>query len=491
MHDVPARGFVRWRRLILLRAVAISILIGCALGLVSPTEAAVFNPKNVTLANGLQLVAVSDHRLPVVSHMVWYKVGAADEPPGHSGIAHLLEHLMFKGTPSVPQGAFSKQIARFGGQENAFTSYDYTAYYQNVPRDRLEEVMTMEADRMVNLTLTEAQVDPERSVVLEERSQRIDNDPASVLGEEAQAVRFLNHPYRRPIIGWLHEIEGLNADEVLDFYRHWYAPNNAIVVVSGDITIDDLRALGERTYGRLPAANLPARPELAEPPQHTERRVSLTDARVRQPSWSRSWNAPSYRAGETAQAYPLQVLAELLGGGSTSRLYRRLVVEQPLCVSAAAWYDPSARGPASFTIAASPRPGVTLAQIEEAVTSEINALVRPGSNDAITDEEVVRTQQRMAADAIYARDRYSTASHLIGEALAIGQSLDDVEAWPERIAAVDQAQVEKSARDLFERPGVTALLMGTGAVASAADPSTPEPSAPAAPPSGGGVGAIR
>lgn len=444
-----------------------------------------------TLANGLKVLVREDRRAPVAVSQVWYKVGSSYEPSGLTGISHLLEHLMFKGTPTVPQGEFSRRIARIGGQENAFTSYDYTAYYQNVARDRLEQVMEMEADRMVNLTLTEAQVTPERMVVLEERSQRIDNDPAAILGEEAQAVRFLNHPYRRPIIGWLHEIEGLDAKEVLAFYRRWYAPNNAVVVVSGDITLDDLRALAERTYGRLPKGELPDRPQLGEPPQRVERRVSLTDARVGQPSWTRSWLAPSYRSGEVARAYPLQVLAELLGGGPTSRLYRRLVVEQPLAVAAAAGYDPTQRGPASFIVYASPRPGVALEQIEDAVEAEIAALVRPGSNDPIGEEEVARAKGRMAADAVYARDQYSTASHLIGEALSIGQSLDDVEAWPERIAAVDRAQVEAAARAVLRDTGVTALLLADGTAPPTDGPPTDGPPAPAGPPPGRGGTVIR
>jgi zinc protease len=453
----------------------LALLIGAA-GLLAPdaARARVFDPKTFTLANGLQVVVVSDHRVPVVSHMIWYKVGAADEPEGHSGIAHLLEHLMFKGTHDIAQGEFSRIVARNGGQENAFTSYDYTAYFQNIARDRLGLVMGMEADRMTNLVLTEPQVAPEKLVVLEERRMRTDNDPGAVLNEEAQAVRYLNHPYRRPVIGWESEIAALTSTEVVDFYRHWYAPNNAIVVVTGDITPDEVRPLAERAYGRITRAQVPKRLELHEPPQRAERRLALTDARVRQPSWARSWPAPSYRYGAVVHAYPLQVLEEVLGGGATSRLYRKLVVEQALAVSADASYEPSRRGPATLVISARPRPGVTLEQLEQAVTGIVREIVESG----VTDEEVERAKQRMVADAVYARDSYSTAAYVMGEALAIGQTIDDVEAWPERVRAVTRPQVEAAARFVLNEPGVTALLIAVNGGAAVTGAAAGGPTAP-------------
>jgi zinc protease len=335
--------------------------------------------------------------------------------------------------------------------------------------------MGMEADRMTNLVVTEPQVAPEKLVVLEERRMRTDNDPGAVLNEEAQAVRYLNHPYRRPVIGWESEIAALTSTEVLDFYRHWYAPNNAIVVVTGDITPDEVRPVAEHAYGGIARADVPKRLELREPPQRTERRLALTDARVRQPYWARSWPAPSYRYGAVVHAYPLQALEKILGGGSTSRLYRKLVVEQALAVSADASYDPSRRGPATLEISASPRPGVSLEQLEQAVTAIVGEIVASG----VTDEEVEGAKQRLVADAVYARDSYSTAAYVMGEALAIGQTIDDVEAWPERVRAVTQPQVEAAARFVLNEPGVTALLLaangssvGTGA--AAAVPAAPD-----------------
>jgi zinc protease len=323
-------------------------------------SARVFNPETFTLANGMQVVVVPNHRVPVVTHMVWYKVGAADEPAGRSGIAHFLEHLMFKGTKTLGPGEYSRILARNGGRENAFTSADYTAYFQTVALDRLELVMKMEADRMTNLVLTEKEVEPERLVILEERRQRIDNNPSSRLREIVDATLFLNHPYRIPVIGWEHEIRGLKLDDILSFYRHNYAPNNAILVVAGDITAAKLRPLAEKYYGVIPAVPRGPRVRTGEPPNHASRQVVLRDARVRQPAWSRSFLAPGYLVGATEHAYALEVLSEILSGGATSRLYRALVVEGKLAVSAGAMYDPDGLGPSRFVFYASPRPGVTM-----------------------------------------------------------------------------------------------------------------------------------
>jgi zinc protease len=388
--------------------------------------------------------------------MVWYKVGAMDEPPGRSGLAHLLEHLMFKGTPETPAGDFSRIVARNGGQENAFTSYDFTAYFQNIARDRLELVMRLEADRMRHLTLTEAQVIPERQVVLEERKQRVDNDPAALLDERANATLYLNHPYRRPVIGWEHEIARLTADDALAFYRQWYAPNNAILVVAGDVTVAEVKALAEKTYGAIPSVVLPARVDLEDPPPATTRRVSLADARVQQPSWQRSYPAPSYRtSGDPATPYALEVLAEVLGGGASSRLYRKLVVEDGIAVAAGAGYDPTRRGPGEFSLYASPRAPAGLARVEAAVEAVLAALLTEG----VTDDEVARAKTRMIAEAVFARDSLGTPANVIGRALAVGRSVDDVEAWPERIGQVTPAKVQAAAKQVLAAPGaVTALL---------------------------------
>ncbi|MBK8176779.1 MAG: insulinase family protein [Rhodospirillales bacterium] len=437
-----------WRALIAVVSIA-------AIGVTAGTAAArVFDPQAFTLDNGLRVVVISDPRVPVVSHMAWYLVGSADEEPGRSGLAHLLEHLMFKGTPDVPQGEFSAAVTRNGGQENAFTSQDFTAYFQNIAKDRLELVMRMEADRMRNLTLNDAQVEPEKRVVLEERRQRIDNDPGAILGEEAQAVRFLNHPYRKPIIGWEHEIAALTTADVIDFYQRWYTPNNAVVVISGDVTRDEVEALARRTYGAVPKGQTPQRPMITEPAQRAERIVELQDPRVRQPLLTLSWPAASYGTSATADTYALQVLADALGGGATSQLYRKLVVERPVAISASAWYDPLRRGPSTFDIAASPRPGVSLDQLESAIREIVGAVVATG----VPVDDVERSRQHMLIDVVFARDSYTTASRVLGQALAVGRSINDVEDWPERIAAVTPAEVDDAARAVFGRPSVIARL---------------------------------
>jgi zinc protease len=238
-------------------------------------QAKVFEPETFTLDNGLEVVVVANRRAPIVTHMLWYKVGAADEPPGKSGIAHFLEHLMFKGTDTLGPGEFSDIIARNGGQENAFTSYDYTGYFQTVAKDRLDIIMKYEADRMTNLTLSDEVVLPERDVVLEERRSRIDREPGAQLGEALRAVLFLHHPYGVPVIGWEEEIRGLTSADAIDFYRRWYAPNNAVLIVAGDVDAEEVRALAETHTGSFPRARC--------------RSVCGRRSRVRMPPGVSSW----------------------------------------------------------------------------------------------------------------------------------------------------------------------------------------------------------
>jgi zinc protease len=422
-----------------------------------PAAAGVFDPETFTLANGMQVVVVPNHRMPVVTHMVWYKVGAADEPAGRSGIAHFLEHLMFKGTEILAPGEFSRTVARNGGRENAFTSYDFTGYYQSVAVDRLETVMRMEADRMTGLVLGPEQVEPERLVVLEERRQRIDNEPRAVLGEQASAALFVNHPYGRPIIGWEDEIRSLSVDELLAFYRRWYAPNNAILVVAGDITAEKLRPLAEKYYGAIPPAAAPprrARPKV--PPQTAAKEVTLRDARVRQPAWSRTWLAPGFHGGRRTDYYALEVLAEILGGGATSRLYRALVVEQGLAVAVGANYGGEALDLGRFVVSASPRPGVPVARLVAAVEAEIARLL----GDGVPADELARVKTRMQADAVYSRDSLATGAQVLGAALTTGQTVADVEAWPERIGAVSAEDMLAAGRAVLRGGGaVTSLLL--------------------------------
>jgi zinc protease len=438
------------------------------------SEAAVFDPETFTLDNGMQVVVVTNRRAPVVSHHVWYKVGSADSPPGKSGLAHFLEHLMFKGTANLESGEFSRIVARNGGSENAFTGPDYTGYFQNIAKDRLETVMRMEADRMTNLRLEPGEVLTERDVVLEERSQRVDNDPGARLGEVVNATQYLNHPYRLPVIGWRHEMASYTREDALAFYRTWYAPNNAVLIVAGDIDAAELRPLAEKYYGVIPARPRPARQRLAEPPQEAPRAVELADPRVQQPSWIRSYLAPSLNAGATEHAYALEVLAEILGGTSTSRLYRSLVIDQKLASSAGAYYRGTALDLATFRVYASPRPGVSLDELEAAVEAELTRL----ESEPITPQEVGRASSRMIAEAVYARDSLSTAVRSFGAALATGGTVEDVEAWPERIAAVTPAQVNAAAAHVFAADrSVTGRLSPAPVATAAIEPSGAPPAA--------------
>lgn len=409
-----------------------------------------------TLDNGLEVVVIPDRRAPVATHMIWYKVGSADEPKGKSGIAHFLEHLMFKGTEKHPAGQFSATVSELGGQENAFTSYDYTAYFQRVPKEALATVMEFEADRMSNLILTDEVVLPERDVVLEERRMRVDSDPSSQLGEAVSATLWMNHPYGLPIIGWEHEIRTLDRQDAIAFYDRYYTPNNAILVVAGDVDAAGVRKLAEETYGKVERRADPgvrARPQ--EPAQLAARRVALDDARVRQPSISRFYLAPSYTTAKGEEAHALDVLAIVLGGGSTSRLYRSLVVEQGIAASAGAYYGGSALDENRFGVYGLPRPGTSLEDIEKAIDAEIARLL----TDGVTEAEVERAKTRLIADTIYDLDSQSSLARVFGAALTTGKSVKDVLDWPERIRAVTAEDVRNAARDvLVLRQSVTGLL---------------------------------
>jgi zinc protease len=438
-------------RCLMLVAAAFALALGSA-----AARAAIFNPETFTLDNGLQVVVVPNHRAPVVTHMVWYKVGAADEVPGKSGLAHFLEHLMFKGTKTLAPGEFSQIVAENGGRENAFTTQDYTAYYQSVAKDRLEIMMKNEADRMANLQLTDDVVLPERDVVLEERRMRVDSDPAAYLRETMDAVLYLNHPYRIPVIGWENEVAKLTTADAIAFYKKWYGPDNAVVVISGDVTADEVRPMAERTYGKLKPIGAKPRVRVEEPKQHAARRVELRHPRVEQPSVTIEYLAPSYERGATEHAYALQVLDEVMGGSATSRLYKDLVVDQGVASSAGSFYSPDKLDLTSFGFYGSPRPGGDVAEVETAIRAEIARVLQ----DGVTDEEVERAKKRMMASVIYSLDSVSAPARIFGSALTTGRSVEDVEAWPDRIGAVTTEQVNAAARAVFrEDYSVTGVLL--------------------------------
>ena len=415
-------------------------------------------PASFTLPNGLQVVVIPDHRTPVVTQMIWYKVGSADETPGKSGLAHFLEHLMFKGTSKHPAGEFSQTVLRIGGNENAFTSTDYTGYFQSVPREQLGRMMEFEADRMTGLILKDENVLPERDVVLEEYNMRVANNPDARLTEQIMAALYLNHPYGRPVIGWHQEIEKLDREDALAFYRRFYAPNNAILVIAGDVDAAEVRTMAERTFGAVAAQ--PAIPAQRIRPQEPEpvspRTVTLADPRVEQPGLRRYYLVPSATTAAAGESAALDVLGQLMGGGSNSYLYRALVIDRPLAVSAGASYQGTSLDPTQFTISVSPKSGVEFSQVEQVIDSVIADI---GTNPARA-EDLERVKTQLIAEAIYAQDNQATLARWYGGALTTGLSIDDIRNWPERIRAVTAEQVRVAAKKwLDKKRSVTGYLI--------------------------------
>ncbi|MCO5062946.1 MAG: insulinase family protein [Rhizobiaceae bacterium] len=392
-----------------------------------------------TLGNGMEVVVIPDHRAPVVTHMVWYKIGSADEPPGKSGIAHFFEHLMFKATKNHPTGEFDRKVSEIGGDANAFTSDDYTAYFQTVSPEALPTMMAYESDRMRNLILTDDVIGPERDVILEERGSRVDNDPGALLSEEVDATLYQNHPYRIPVIGWKQEIEQLNRTDAVTFYDRYYAPNNAVLVVAGDITLDKVKELAEQTYGSIAKGpDLPPRIRPQEPEQNASRTVTLTDARVSVPSFSKRWVVPSYRTAQPGEAEALDLLSEILGGGTRSRLYQKLIVQDGSASSVGAFYQGTMYDSTAFGVYGAPQGEDDLSGIEKSVDAEIARIVQ----DGVTEDELARAKTRFRRGVIFARDNSSGMANLYGSALATGLTLEDIEAWPQRIEAVTADQVK-------------------------------------------------
>jgi zinc protease len=418
------------------------------------------NVTTFSLKNGMDVVVIPDHRAPVVTHMVWYRVGSADEPLGLSGIAHFLEHLMFKGTKEVPAGEFSKIVRRNGGEDNAFTSTDYTAYFQRISRDRLELVMKLESDRMVNLVLKDKDVLPERDVVQEERRSRVENDPSSRLSEQVNAALYLAHPYGKPVIGWPTELHRLTRADAMAFYARYYTPSNAILIVAGDVTPEDIRPLAEKYYGAIPKNDtFIARQRTVEPKPQAERIVILKDPRVAAPSLRRAYVTSSYAKGEKGEAEALDVLSQILGGGTTSRLYQKLVVEKRIATYAGAYFSGDAVDTGSFGVYAGPHPGggrKELGVVEAAIDEVIADVIKNG----VTPDEVRDAQNAMVSQTIYSLDSQTRRARIIGVALTTGQSVEDVKAWPSRIEAVTPDQV-RAAATKFLKPesSVTGLLL--------------------------------
>lgn len=435
-----------------------------------PAKAQTFGAQSFTLKNGMQVVVIPNHRTPVVTHMVWYKVGAADELPGLSGSAHYLEHLLFKGTHSMAPGEYSKTIKTLGGNDNAFTGQDYTAFYESVAVEHLPKVMEMEADRMYNLDVPADHYASEKQVIIEERRQRTENDPRALFGEQLQSELFINHPYGTPIIGWLKEMSSYEWTDIKAFYDKWYAPNNAILVVSGDVTLEQVKTLAEKYYGPLPTKQVPPRVRPAVPPAIAPVSMTLHHETIVQPLYQRMYIAPSCHQDKQA-CLALQVLEEVLDGGPTTRLYQSLVVDQKKASTVQFSYNADAFDYGSISLGAIPAPGVTPEEIGALMETQIADVIQNG----VTDTEVAEAVQRLKDAAIFARDSIAGPAMIFGYALATGSTIDDVENWPEDIGAVTPAQVQEAAKTYLSsdtpwlRPPVTGYLLPKEKAAPAPD----------------------
>jgi len=408
------------------------------------------------LDNGLKIVVIPDHRAPVVTHMIWYKAGSADEPMGKSGIAHYLEHLMFKGTSNVPAGEFSSKIAEIGGKENAFTTTDYTGYYQKIIPSSLEMVMRYEADRMENLILTDETVLPERDVILEERRQRVLSSPGAILGETTQALLFKHHPYGRPIIGWEHEMLALTKDDAIAFYDKYYTPNNAVLVIAGDVEADDVIKLANATYGKVRRRAEPGkRVRVTEPEPVAAKFAEYYDKRVTAPSWRRSYIVPSYNNAEGNDAEALDILAIIIGGSSTSHIRKEIILGSQEAISAGAYYRGGAYDNTFFAFYGTPKGETNIKELEAAIEGVVARLIKNG----VTDKEVSRARNNLLKTTIFDRDSQSSMARIYGTVLAMDGTVKDLADWPDRIAEVTASDVNRVARKfLLKHRSVTGYL---------------------------------
>lgn len=403
-----------------------------------------FPYESFNLSNGMEVVVIPDHRTPVVTHMVWYKVGGADDPKGSSGIAHFLEHLMFKGTTNHPGTEFQNAISKRGGRENAFTGQDYTSYYQRIAKEHLETMMSYEADRMRGLVLTDDVVNPERDVVLEERSMRTDNDPYMQLWEEVSATLYQNHPYGTPIIGWKSEIEQLNKEKALAAYKKYYSPNNAILIVAGDVTKAQVQPLAEKTYGKIPANDaLEQRVRPQEPPHRAEKRIVLEDARVKDEKIIRYYMPPAYGKSNPEETTTLDIVSYLLGEGQNSFLYKKLVKEKGIATQISLWYDGMGLDYGRMAIVATPKSGVSLEQLESALDETIAQFLKT----TFTEDEITRAKIKLVSEATYARDSQFELARIVGSARTTGVSLQELQGY---LGRVNASKLEKW-QEILER----------------------------------------
>ncbi len=438
-----------------------------ALLMVGSAQAAV---TDVTLDNGMRVIVQEDHRAPVMVSQVWYRAGSMDEFNGTTGVAHVLEHMMFRGTKTVPPGEFSKRIAAAGGRENAFTGRDHTAYFQQMQKDRLELSMQLESDRMANLVISDDLFAKEMQVVMEERRLRTDDQPQSMVYERLMSVAYQEHPYRRPVIGWMDDLQHMTAQDARDWYARWYAPNNATLVVAGDVKADDVIAMARRYFGAIPARTLPGRKPQDEPAQVGEKRI-VVKAPAKVPYLLMAWHAPVLRDWQNDNApYALQILAGVLSGNDSARLQQSLVKTQQIAVSASAGYDDVSRGPGMFMIDATPAPGKSVGALEKAVRGQLERLQR----DGISEAELARVKAQVIAADVFQRDSLFYQAMQLGEYVTAGLPPEALAHRVDKLRAVTAGEVRAVAKQWLQDDQLSVGILDPQAL-------QPQPRRPAVP----------
>ena len=408
------------------------------------------------LDNGLKLIVREDHRAPTVAHMVWYRAGSMDETNGRTGVAHVLEHMMFKGTHQVKAGEFSRLVAAVGGRENAFTSRDYTAYFQQVEKSKLEDVMKLEADRMSNLNFDDAEFAKEIQVIMEERRLRTEDNPSSLLNESLMATAFMSSPYRHPVIGWMNDLVNMKAVDARDWYRSWYAPNNATVVISGDVDPQQIYKMVQKYYGAAAAHELPVRKPQIEPPQKGIKQV-LVKAPADNAQLAMAWKVPRLEPGklDDPEPYALELLTAVLDGYDNARLNRVLVKQEKVVNDVGVGYDMVSRGPELFLIGATMAKGKTVEQAQASIRKALDELKQKG----ILESELKRIKVRILSEQIYKRDSIFGQAMEIGSNEMAGFSWKDIDYMLEKMQSITPAQVQAVAKKYLVDEGLTIAVL--------------------------------
>ena len=414
-----------------------------------------FRPQHHILENGLEIIVLENNRVPAIAHSIWYKVGSADEPNGKSGIAHFLEHLLFKGTEKLKPGEFSQTIARNGGKDNAFTSKNYTGYFQLIHKSKLELVMSLEANRMKNIKLVEKEFENEKTVVLEERYSRVDNNPSALLSEQINAALYMNHPYKRPVIGWEHEIKNLSLNDVMKFYEKFYAPNNAIIVICGDVKLDEVVRVAKKYFGSIKPSKIDERSWTNEPTQHAPRGVVLKSKNTAIPVFKRYYLVPTYTKSKK-EALALEVFAEIFGNSLTGMLFEEFVKNKRLAISASAYYYSDGFGDTSFTISIVPKKEVTL----DDIASHLDKYLHEIEKKIISSDELTKVKKRLVNETIFAQDSLYMGMRIFGSSLSTGYSLKDITDWPNDIQKVSINDLQNILLKIFDlNKSVTGYLI--------------------------------